>query len=57
MNGSYSWTVIPVEKRDEYMAALEQASIGQDIGAFAKFLGHLVQEGMKGKPTASLPES
>jgi Fic family protein len=44
-SGGYSWTVIPVEQRDAYMAALESASAGNDITAFAKFLGTLVKTG------------
>ena len=38
----WPWTVIPVERRDEYMAALEAASVSQEIGPFAGFLGGLV---------------
>ena len=38
----YPWTVIPVERRDAYMAALEAASVGQDIGPFTDFLAGLV---------------
>ena len=30
--GGYPWTVVPVERRDPYMAALEDASVHQDIG-------------------------
>jgi hypothetical protein len=41
-SGGYPWTVIPVEKRDEYMSALEAASVRQDVEPFATFLGHLV---------------
>ncbi|WP_184549822.1 Fic family protein [Mucilaginibacter sp. FT3.2] len=55
-SGGYPWTVIPVEKRATYMDALEKASTGQDIGPFAKFLGHLVEQEMKGKPEAQLPQ-
>jgi fido (protein-threonine AMPylation protein) len=40
--GGYRWTVIPLEERDVYMAALEQASVEQDIAPFATFLGRLV---------------
>jgi Fic family protein len=40
--GGYPWTVIPVERRDEYMNALESASVDQDIELFAAFLGGLV---------------
>jgi hypothetical protein len=43
-SGGYSWTVVPVEQRDAYMAALERASVDGDIRDFAKFLGALVKE-------------
>jgi len=43
-SGGYSWTVVPLEQRDAYMAALEQASVNGDITAFAQFLGGLVEE-------------
>tara|TARA_Y100001968_G_C19226814_1_gene652480 strand:- start:474 stop:695 length:222 start_codon:yes stop_codon:yes gene_type:complete len=36
--GHYPWTIIPVNRRNEYMDALEQASIQQDILPFCKFL-------------------
>lgn len=55
-SGGYPWTVIPVEKRKGYMAALEKASTEQNIRPFAEFLSHLVQQEMKGKPEAHLPE-
>ena len=42
--GGYSWTVIPVERRDEYMNALEIASVNQDIIPFTKFLASLIGE-------------
>lgn len=54
-SGGYPWTVIPVERRDEYMQALEKASVEQDITPFAAFVGYLVNEGMKGKAVAKLP--
>ena len=38
----YPWTVVPVERRDAYMTALEQASAGREIGPFADFLAELV---------------
>ena len=41
-SGGYPWTVIPLEKRDLYMAALESASVEQDIAPLAMFLGRLV---------------
>ncbi len=53
-SGGYPWTVIPVERREEYMQALEKASLGQDIEPFAKFLSYLVGEGMKGTPVAKI---
>jgi hypothetical protein len=40
--GGYPWMVIPVEKRSDYMDALENASVRQDIKPFATFLGSLV---------------
>ncbi len=40
----YPWTVIPVERRGAYMAALEEASVRQEIGPFADFLAGLVDE-------------
>lgn len=54
-SGDYPWTVIPVEKRDEYMKSLETASVTGDIGHFSKFIAYLVSENMKGKPVAHLP--
>jgi Fic family protein len=44
--GGYPWTVIPIEKRDDYMNALESASVKQDIAPFAAFLGRLVAESL-----------
>ena len=55
-SGGYPWTIIPVERRDEYMQALEQASVGQDITTFTYFLGYLVNERLHGKIVAKLPE-
>lgn len=43
-SGGYAWTVIPVQRRAAYMAALEAASAGEDIGPFAVFLASLVDE-------------
>jgi fido (protein-threonine AMPylation protein) len=53
----YPWTVIPLEKRDNYMAALETASVKQDIAPFATFLGHLVSDRLEGKPAPQVPTS
>jgi Fic family protein len=41
--GGWNWTVIPVEKRDAYMAALESASVQQNIAPFVKFLAGLIK--------------
>ena len=46
-SGGYSWTVIPVNQRDNYMAALEDASVNGDITAFTQFLGKLVKKGFE----------
>ena len=45
--GGYPWTVIPLEKRDDYMDALESGSVEQDIAPFAIFLGRLVSESLE----------
>ena len=37
--GGYPWTIIPVDTREEYMAALEAASVDQDITPFVRYLG------------------
>jgi Fic family protein len=42
-SGGYPWTVIRVEWRDRYMAALDSASSGGDIGPFAQLLADSVQ--------------
>jgi hypothetical protein len=41
-SGGYPWTVVPVQRRTEYMQALERASVGEQIEPFAAFLGSLV---------------
>lgn len=53
-SGGYPWAVVPVERRSEYMAALEDASVRQNIVPFASFLGSLmngaeVNSGSKGR--------
>lgn len=45
-SGGYPWTVIPVTRRDEYMAALEDASVRRNITPFAKFIAGLVKRGI-----------
>jgi Fic family protein len=56
-SGGYRWTVVPLEQRDAYMAALEDANVRQNIIPFAQFLGTLVQEGLEGKIVARVPEA
>jgi len=51
----YLWTVIPLENRDDYMAALESGSVEQDIAPFAIFLGSLVSESLEGKQAPQAP--
>ncbi len=41
-SGGYPWTVIHVEDRARYMAALEKASVEDDLGTFANFVGECV---------------
>ena len=42
-SGGYPWTVIRVEDRDAYMAALESASVDMNIEPFARFIAERVQ--------------
>ncbi|MEO8231832.1 MAG: Fic family protein, partial [Ignavibacteriota bacterium] len=41
-SGGFHWTVIPLERRTDYMNALEKASVEQNINDFAKFIANLV---------------
>jgi len=50
-SGGYSWTVIRVQRRKEYMAALEQASVEGRIASFASFIAEEMKESL------SLPAS
>jgi Fic family protein len=43
-SGGYPWTVIRVEDRAEYMAGLEQASVGGNIQPFADFISSCVRK-------------
>jgi hypothetical protein len=53
--GGYPWTIVPLQQRSPYMAALEEASVRQTIAPFAKFIGNLVREALKGKTVATVP--
>jgi len=37
-SGGYPWTIVRVEQRAEYLAALDAASAGNDIAPFAAFI-------------------
>jgi hypothetical protein len=54
-SGGWPWTVIPVYERNTYMAALEDASVRQNIAPFTRFIAHLVEAGLKGKPAPQVP--
>lgn len=53
-SGGYPWTVIPVEKRNEYMEALEQAGVHNNIKPFAELIGNLVKKNIEGKPESKI---
>jgi hypothetical protein len=46
-SGGYPWTVIRVEDRNAYLAALDRASIDADIGPFAEFVAERVRWSME----------
>ncbi|MGA2647855.1 MAG: Fic family protein [Candidatus Sulfotelmatobacter sp.] len=46
-SGGYPWTVIRVEDRDVYLAALDRASIDMKIEPFAEFIAERVRWSMK----------
>lgn len=41
-SGGFPWTVVPLARRNDYMAALESASVEENIRPFAMFLAGLV---------------
>src|SRR5260370_30002854 len=45
-SGGDPWTGIPLERRDDYMRALESASVKQDIKPFATFVAGLGRKGL-----------
>jgi len=55
--GGYPWTVVPLAERKIYMAALERASVEEDIGPFADFLARLVKNRLEGGPLPALPKA
>lgn len=40
--GGYRWIIIPIERREEYMTALESASVEHDIRPFTRYLAALI---------------
>jgi hypothetical protein len=48
-SGGYPWTIIRVDDRDEYLAALDRASIDMDIKPFAQFVAERVKWSMEPK--------
>jgi fido (protein-threonine AMPylation protein) len=53
--GGYPWTVVPLERSNAYLAALEEASVRQNIVPFTDFLALLAEETLRGKPAARMP--
>lgn len=49
-SGGYPWTIVTLKVRDEYMAALESASVEQDIAPFAGLLYRLMKEQIDNPP-------
>ena len=41
-SGGYPWCIVPTGRRNEYMAALETASVSGDIAPFARYVGTLI---------------
>ena len=46
-SGGYPWTVIRVESRDAYLAALERASVSHEIEPFAQFVADQLRRSME----------
>jgi hypothetical protein len=47
--GGYPWTIIRVEARDQYLTALDRASIDMDSKPFAQFVEERVKWSMEPK--------
>jgi Fic family protein len=56
-SGGYPWTVIRVEDRNAYLAALDRASIDMNIAPFADFLAGLVEKGLAGEQPPTVPKA
>jgi fido (protein-threonine AMPylation protein) len=55
--GGYPWTVVPMAERNAYMAALEEASVRENIAPFADFLAGLVETRLAGAPLPDVPKN
>jgi fido (protein-threonine AMPylation protein) len=53
--GGYPWTVIRVEHRDEYLAALEAASVAGDVAPFARFIAKQLRAASATAPRPRTP--
>lgn len=53
-SGGYPWTVIPMAARNAYMAALERASVEQDIAPFTDFVADLAEAALNGEPAPAI---
>ena len=54
-SGGYPWTVAPVDRRDDYLSAMESASIDRIIVPFAQCLASQVQDRLNGKASPAVP--
>ncbi len=43
VTGGYPWVVVPMESREQYMKALEKASVEEEINDFAGFVVSLIK--------------
>jgi hypothetical protein len=48
--------VVPLQERRAYMAALERASVGEDIGPFSDLIASLVEKRLAGGPLPAVPD-
>ena len=44
VTAGYPWVVVPVERRDKYMSALEMASVEENVEPFVRFIISLIQQ-------------
>ena len=56
-SGGYPWTVIRLEHRDAYLAALERASVFQDIEPLARFVAGQMQWSIERQVQRGFPQS